>query len=319
MNSIATVTSTDLTLAADTSEIALAEQASRIIELLENAHPDRAKEIRDDAEAFFEVLRRRGWALDAINPIAEVKITAERRIGLVRSAIPRDYTGGGGAPSFDWEKAKKLLEAGLSTKETARLVQAEPASIRHAKQRGFKRSRDGQSLNLSDFDKKLGLGKGTGRTWQRLAQIPDELFERYVREIKDDGLELTTARVLYRAGIDNVHGRGQRVEPGIFLLNDGRYVIRYRYRGRTQQETLQTKHIAVARRTLLHRRGLLKETAKSRNPRLDNAYSNLRTCLDHIDKVLPTLKPEARKHAHDTISLLHQAEDELTKAIRVEG
>lgn len=318
MSSITKVTSTDLALAADTSEIALARQATRIIELLETAQPDQAKEIRDDAEAFFEVLRRRGWALDAINPIAEVKITAERRIGLVRSAIPREYRRGVDNPTFDWEQAKKLLESGLALKETARIVKADPYSVRYARKRDFKRSHDGKSLGLSEFDTKLGIGKGVGRTWQRLAELDDEQFARYLKEIKEDGLELTTARVLYRAGADDAHGRGERVEPGIFVLTDGRHVIRYRYRGRTQQETLQTKNIEVARRTLLHRRGLLKEAAKSRNPRLDNAYSNLRTCLDHIDKVLPTLKPEARKHAHEAMSLLHKAEDELTKAISVE-
>jgi hypothetical protein len=311
---------TDLEVRAGQPADVVAAQAESALARLEHAAPEEAKAIRDDADLLHEVLRKRGWALESINPLAELKVTAERKIGEVRAAMPRRYRGA--APSFDWDKARELLESGASKKLTASLVKTSPQSLNHAKSRGWQRTNDGDGEELRQFDEVVGIKPNTGTKWQRLAAIPAEEFTRIIQEIKEDEEEITTSRVLYRYG--HATGGGVKVDPGIYLLPDGRHVIRYRQRGgsRQRQETLETRSLEVARKTLLRRRGLLTDksaTAKIQARKLDHAYSDLRSCLARVDKLLPGLKPDARRHAHAVLAQLHKAEDELMKAIHAEN
>jgi hypothetical protein len=309
-------TATDLEVRADHPADVISSQAESALARLEHATAEEAKAIHDDADVLHEVLRKRGWALQSLNPLAELKVAAERKVGEIRAEMPRRYRGG--APSFDWDTALRLLESGASKKYTAELVKTSTKSIDHARSRGWQRTQDGDGDGLRRFDEVLGIKPTLGAKWQRLAAIPEDDFARIIEELKEDEEEITTARVLYRYGHST--GNGVKVEPGINLLPDGRHVIRYRHRGVTKQETLETRSLNVARKTLLRRRGLVVDKGtKSQGRKLDYAYSDLRSCLAKVDKLLPGLKPEARKHAHAAISQLHKAEDELMKAIHAEN
>jgi hypothetical protein len=293
------------------SEDGLARQASAAIAKLQTANVEEAQEILRDATDLGDLLRRRGWALDALNPLAEVKVSAERRIGAERLKVPRLQT------AFDWEQAKRLADEGMQRKEIARRLGCTPSALRYAERLNWQRQYEGP--DLATFDSTVGITRQRGRFWQRLASLTDEQFASIIKSIQDDDEEITTTRVLYRAGVETGR-RVKKIEQGIYLRADGRMMITYKRLGRIHRQTLDTKNVDVARRTLVEKRGdgQVGKRVSQGTARLDAAYSDLRKCLARCDQLLPIVEPSARAAVERAISHGHRCEYEIQEALNHE-
>lgn len=299
----------------ESSEVGLARQSQVALERLRTSDLDETRDILRDASDLKALLQRRGWALESLYPLSEVKVTAERKIGQQRAEFSAHQSGSG---KFNWQEAKRLMESGVSRKETARRLGVDPVSIRYAEERGYERKTGSRAA----FDRQIGVRAPTATSWQRLGEINDSLFGNIIEEIKDEGLEITTARILYRARANTDRAK-ILVESGIYQLVDGRLMLRYRDRGRYRQEVLQTKNVATARKTLIERRGLGKAPSgkgKATGARqLDAAYTDVRCYLDRLDDLLPRLASStARRNVEQAMAFAHKSEDEIVKALKAE-
>lgn len=119
---------------------------------------DEAKDIRDKAEAIRGYYQQQRDSLEAQNYAAELKLRAERKLGEMLK-----------------ETEKNDGAKGLGSNQ--HLVRLQPATA---------------PPKLSD----LGIEKTQSSRWQKIADLPDEVFEQEIQEAKVNAEELTTARLL---------------------------------------------------------------------------------------------------------------------------
>jgi hypothetical protein len=135
------------------------EEARRI--LAECVHVDEVKDIRDKAQAVAAYYRERGVSLEIQNDAAEVRLRAERRLGELLKDMP---------------KAKGSARPGIGRRGECADAEAEHSD----------------AAKLGD----IGITHKQSSVWQRIAAIAEEEFEERVAEAKENGLELTTSRML---------------------------------------------------------------------------------------------------------------------------
>ena len=127
---------------------------------------DEVKDIRDKAEALRAYAKQAGESLEMQNMIAEIKIRAERKAGeLLKEQIPHE----GGRPE--------------------------------------KQSNDTTVFEIEQSKtlKEIGISRDQSSTWQKIANIPEEKFEKHIAETKDSKQELTTASTVRLA--DEMKGK----------------------------------------------------------------------------------------------------------------
>lgn len=124
---------------------------------------DEVKEIRDRAVAFLAYHRERGAALDLQNTAAEIRLRAERELGARLKDMPKNQ---GGRPRTG------CAEDGDETCDPEIQV-SQPATL-----------------------DEIGISRAQSSVWQRIADLPAEDFEDRIAEAKENGLELTTGRLL---------------------------------------------------------------------------------------------------------------------------
>jgi hypothetical protein len=126
------------------------EEARRL--LAECVRVDEVKDIRDKAQAIAAYYRERDASLEMQNDAAEVRLRAERRLGDLLKAMPKNE---GGRPT----------KTGTSEEPVSTLGE-------------------------------IGITKKQSSVWQRIAALAEEEFEERIADAKENGLELTTSRVL---------------------------------------------------------------------------------------------------------------------------
>lgn len=117
---------------------------------------DEVKTIRDKAEAVRVYYRQIGETLEVQNDVAEIKIRAERRAG---------------------ELLREMADNG------ERVTQSE----------GYNRM---ASNNTTPILSDLGITRDQSSNWQRIAAIPEPVFEQHVQQTKAAGQELTSAATI---------------------------------------------------------------------------------------------------------------------------
>jgi len=138
------------------SETSLTHFSRARAELAQATKIDEVKVIRDKAQALRAYAQQQGESLEMQNQCAEIKIRAERRAG-------------------------ELL------KESAEIGQRD-------KGRGGDRKSQSADVTVKLAD--IGISKNQSSDWQKIAAIPEDVFEKHVEETKVNKGELTTAGTL---------------------------------------------------------------------------------------------------------------------------
>lgn len=134
---------------------ALAKLSAATTALAEARTLDEVTHIRDMAEAARTYARAAKLGLEAQNHAAEIKLRAERKAGELLADLERGKTG-----------PKTELDSIMESNSPYRQV-------------------------LTEND----IAPTTAHRWQTVAELPDELFEEHIAEIKSNGQELTTTGV----------------------------------------------------------------------------------------------------------------------------
>ena len=145
---------------------ALAKLSAATYALAEAKTLDDVKHIIDIAEAARTYARAARLGLEAANHAAEVKLRAERKAGELLQQLERAPGPGRG------NTEEKIFQAGKSFPES------EYRAV------------------LTDSD----IAPTTAHRWQTVAQVPEEVFEEHVAEVKQEQRELTSAGLLRLAG-----------------------------------------------------------------------------------------------------------------------
>jgi DNA modification methylase len=149
---------TSLLEVASNGVIATLEQAYAL--LSKAGRPEEAKEIADKAEALRQYARRARLSLDAQNKCAELKLRAQRKLGQMLDGM---------------EKNKGIR---MSGKDVFGGFTAEPPN---------------EAPNLDE----LGISKATSSRVQTIGRMPDQEFEKHIKETQAKEAELTT-KELYK-------------------------------------------------------------------------------------------------------------------------
>ena len=116
---------------------------------------DEVKDIRDKAEAMRLYLKQAGESLEAQNHVAEIKIRAERKAGVLLQEMPKNR--GGQVEHADYPSTGNIV------------------------------------LPVEKLED-IGITKMQSSRLQAVAAVPEDVFERHVEEVKASGTEeLTTA------------------------------------------------------------------------------------------------------------------------------
>lgn len=129
--------------------------------LAEAHRVDEVKAIRDKAEALRLYFKQQGESLVMQNQAAEIKLRAERKAGALLAEM---------------DKSKGILLNGRNEDGSVRRLHDETADAR----------------TLAD----IGITKIQSYRFQRVARIPEPLFEQYIQETVRFGGELTTKGLL---------------------------------------------------------------------------------------------------------------------------
>lgn len=121
---------------------------------------DEVKDIRDKAEALRAYAKQAGESLEMQNMIAEIKIRAERKAGELLKEQEKNDGG-------EWTHKKHL------SNDTTSAILEQPKTL-----------------------KEIGISRDQSSTWQKIADIPEETFEKHITETKEAKEELTTASTL---------------------------------------------------------------------------------------------------------------------------
>jgi hypothetical protein len=98
--------------------------------------------------------------------------------------------------------AKQIGESQEVQNEIAEIkIRAERRAGEMLKEMPREKPGEYQKSNDSTFDKKpsldeIGVTKSESSSWQRIADIPEDIFEQHIAEVKDEKKELTTAGTL---------------------------------------------------------------------------------------------------------------------------
>lgn len=263
-------------------------------------------------EAYAETMKSREAYLLA----GEIRLRAERRAGEIRRKLPRmPAIRGRGKRKFDYAEAKRLRDSGLSRYAIAKQFGVSKDAVKAAERRGWPPPEADRSA-LAEFDEQFGVGPGRSGKWQELAELDDEKFECVIADIKARDLGFTPSTALRLAGA----GKRRTIERGIDEVNDGRLAIRWRKAGVTHSRVLDTKDVAIARRTLAELRGDIKEPVGlgGRAHDIDDGYAFLRRALQCLDTGRLHVCADSRRLVDVAIAELHRSEDSLIKAIRAE-
>lgn len=126
---------------------------------------DEVKQVRDKAEALRLYLKQQGESLEMQNACAEIKIRAERRAGEILKEMPKNEGTRGQLAGRD-SSGPSIMEGPEDDTPT-----------------------------LSD----LGISYAQSSRFQSIANIPEEVFEQKITEIKDNQEELTSKKFLAEA------------------------------------------------------------------------------------------------------------------------
>ncbi len=147
---------------------ALAKLSAATYALAEAKTLDDVKRIIDIAEAARTYARAAKLGLEAANHAAEVKLRAERKAGELLTQLAEQSKPN---PNGLNQHTEVRFHAGI-----------EPATP--------------YSAALTDSD----ITRTTAHRWQTVAQVPEEVFEEHVAEVKQEQRELTSAGLLRLAG-----------------------------------------------------------------------------------------------------------------------
>lgn len=139
------------------------------------------KEIKSKAESLRLYFRQQGNALADQNRAAEIKLRAERKLGVLLSEM--EMNSGGGNGSNQYQKSNRSHDVTGCTK------------------------------TLSD----IGISKMQSSRWQQIAKIPDGVFNQFLTDIRYEGEEITTQGLLrYHEVISNPTGRPTKPSKNVF-------------------------------------------------------------------------------------------------------
>lgn len=238
-------------------------------------------------------------ALEKIEP------TGLARIEEIRLAIARIDNIAHAMEATDQAKAIDVYARAKRSREL--VIEAIKLRLFAERRAGELARESGKSFR--DLTREFDISRVQSRRWLALAMTSEEEIE--------DGISSLDEREPSYVSVYNeiLYGTAKRVERDIYELRDGGFRIYWRAGGR--RYTRKAKSLQHARRLLLYVRG--KKTAdvavaRSEDLDLSRAYSSLRVALQHADAVIPSLTGEARRSASDAVSLMHKAEDELTRA-----
>jgi hypothetical protein len=130
--------------------------------LAEAHRVDEVKAIRDKAEALRAYFKQQGESLVMQNQAAEIKLRAERKAGILLAEMEKAHGGGNGSNQY--------VKSNQSHDVT------------------------GCSPTLAD----IGITRMQSYRFQRVARIPERLFEQYIEQTLLTGGELTTRGLLER-------------------------------------------------------------------------------------------------------------------------
>jgi hypothetical protein len=161
------------------------------------------------------------------------------------------------------------------------------------------------------FDTEIGVEGWHLKKWTKMALIPERRFEAIIDEIKVGDGALNAHGVLSR---DNATYE-VRIERGIYRIRDDRLCIQWKRDGKKHREILRHGNIAAARRELAVRTGRVgNHRLNGHGGGLDRAYGLVRQALQVLDS-LDKENAEARKFVNQAMARLHDAEDEIIRAI----
>ena len=274
-----------------------------------------AEELRD-AHAFAETAEtyaRTKNAREAYFEAGALKLRIERRAGELRKSIPRAKSVGR-PRKFDYDEARRLRVSGMSYPKIAQQLSVSRSAVELAIN-NLERGRDFSVKDesaLQTFDENMGISRAVGNSWERLADVPEEDFERIIEAIRESDGSLASTSFVRRATKEI-----ERVERGIDRLGDGRLKIRWRKDGINRSKVLPHGDLRKARKELARVRGL---DIKAR-PKVSNRSTipDSQACVARALAILSATDQrkhnrDVRTHLDEAERLLHLAEDALVQA-----
>lgn len=257
-----------------TPEVRFAELARLIRVALEDA------QTRDDVSSVInqtrvaEAYAKVNLTEQHVREVQEVHLWAARRAGEIRAHLP--LARNGTDPHISYSEIEQLMKDGLGQKAVAKRLGCTLKAVKIAKRRGFRRPPyTDKSAGRQQFDKEFGVSSNAGRSWQKLASLPEQEFSELIEETKRTGRSLSVTAIC--KVISNTHRK--KVATGVYELKDGRFVISWKERG-TNRERFQTLRVgltfddALAERAKV-RRLLYGATGKLPASSLSGAYEAL--------------------------------------------
>jgi N6-adenosine-specific RNA methylase IME4 len=151
---------------------------------------DEVKSIKDQSEAMRAYAKQIGESLEVQNNIAEIKLRAERRIGQMLKEMPKNE-GSKGTGSNQYEV----------------------------------RLHDATTPKLSD----LGIEKHESSRWQKIADLPEDIFESIVSDTKAEQKELTEALMVKTSKIIDreikIKEQEENIKTGKLKLPEGKFEV----------------------------------------------------------------------------------------------
>lgn len=174
------------------------------------------------------------------------------------------------------------------------------------RQRGGK----GPRSNLGEFDKEFGISRMRASIWEGLSKIPEARFAELIRSARDRDGSFSAYAILRRDG----RSYDKRIEPGIYLLRDGRLAIKWTKDGVTRYKILDTNDLTKARKALALVRGTIKEQHIRGGKTIGEAQEFVKKALITLANLPGKPESDARLAIQTATAHLHKAEDELVKA-----
>lgn len=220
-------------------------------------------------------------------------------------------------------RAAMITGAAARAKAEALALAACDVQVHAERRLGELRARIPLNRRKTDFDEALGFRSDTAWKFERISRIPQREFDAMLRRLAREGRRASAEMIVREV----VYGKPKRVESGIYVLGDGRYMIKWKKHGRRLTRTLHGKKgtdIDYARRELAIERGLVVKRlrtagAQGRSGRVsadnvNDAAADLQRLIQHVDWFRNAAPPAARIEFDQAISFGQQMEQAIIRA-----